>query len=51
VIIWHVLHDEVDYAELGGDYFARFTDREAHTRRLVRQLQKLGHHVTLEPAA
>lgn len=51
VIIWHVLHDEVDYAELGADYFDRFTDNDAHARRLVRQLEKLGHRVTLEPAA
>lgn len=51
VIIWHVLHDQVDYNELGPDYFERFTDNEAHARRLVRQLQKLGHNVTLQPAA
>jgi transposase len=51
VILWHVLHDEVDYDELGADYFDRFTDTAAHTRRLVHQLEKLGHHVTLEPAA
>jgi transposase len=51
VIVWHVLHDEVDYDELGADYFDRFTDNEAHARRLVRQLEQLGHRVTLEPAA
>jgi transposase len=51
VIIWHVLHDEVDYQDLGADYFERFTDSDAHARRLVRQLEKLGHRVTLEPAA
>jgi transposase len=51
VIVWHVLHDQVDYDDLGADYFERFTDTEAHARRLVRQLQKLGHRVTLEPAA
>lgn len=51
VIIWHVLHDDVDYQDLGADYFDRFTDNEAHARRLVRQLEKLGHRVTLEPAA
>jgi transposase len=51
VIIWHVLNDEVDYQELGSDYFERRTDTEAHARRLVRQLEKLGHRVTLEPAA
>ena len=51
VIVWHVLNDGVDYQELGGDYFERRTDNEAHARRLVRQLEKLGHRVTLEPAA
>jgi transposase len=51
VIIWHVLHDDIDYEDLGGDYFERHTDTEAHTRRLVRQLEKLGHKVTLAPAA
>jgi transposase len=51
VIVWHVLHDDVDYDDLGPDYFERFTDNEAHARRLVRQLEKLGHRVTLEPAA
>jgi transposase len=51
VIIWHVLHDQVNYADLGADYFDRFTDNDAHARRLVRQLERLGHRVTLEPAA
>lgn len=51
VIIWHVLAEQVDYEELGGDYFERRTDTEAHTRRLVRQIEKLGHRVNLEPAA
>ena len=51
VIIWHVLYDDVDYQELGHDYFERHTDTRAHTQRLVRQLEKLGHRVTLEPAA
>ncbi len=51
VIIWHVLHDEVDYQELGADWFERRADTEAHARRLVRQLEHLGHKVTIEPAA
>jgi transposase len=50
-IIWHVLHDDIVHQDLGGDYFERHTDTEAHTRRLVRQLEKLGHTVTLAPAA
>ena len=36
------------YRDLGGDYFIRQSP-ERTTRRLVRQLQALGHHVTLEP--
>jgi hypothetical protein len=51
VIVWHVLHDNVDYHELGADYFDRCTDAQARQRHLVRQLEALGHKVTLEPAA
>lgn len=51
VIIWHVLANEADYDELGADYFERRNDAAAQTRRLVRQLEKLGHDVTLTPAA
>ena len=50
-IIWHVLNDETDYIELGPDWFDRHNDAEARARRLVHQLEKLGHRVTLEPAA
>jgi transposase len=52
VMIWHILaeHDAV-FEDLGADWFERRTDPAAHTRRLVRELQKLGHRVTLEPAA
>jgi hypothetical protein len=42
---------EVDYDELGADWFERRADNDAHARRLVRQLEHLGHKVTLEPAA
>ena len=51
IIIWHVLNDETDYIELGPDWLDRHNDAEAHARRLVHQLEKLGHRVTLEPAA
>jgi transposase len=45
---WHMLHTGELYNDLGGDYFTRQTpDRTA--RRLVRQLEALGHNVTLEP--
>lgn len=52
VIIWHVLADPSnEYEDLGADWFERRADTAAHTRRLVRQLEQLGHTVTLEPAA
>ena len=38
------------YREAGGDYYTR-RDPERATRRLVAQLERLGHHVTLEAAA
>jgi transposase len=51
VIAWHLLANNCDYEDLGGDYFARRTEAEARTRYLIRQLHALGHQVTLEPAA
>ena len=51
VSIWHMLAQSVDYAELGADHFDRRIDIASHTHRLVRQLELLGHRVTLEPAA
>jgi transposase len=38
------------YRDLGGDYFRR-RDPERQTKRLVTQLERLGHTVTLEKAA
>lgn len=51
VIIWHLLAGNTEYVELGPDYFDRRFGSGAQTRRLVRQLEQLGHRVTLEPAA
>jgi transposase len=50
-VIWHMFDRGTDYAELGGDYFEQRDDTGAQTRRLVRQLEKLGHRVVLEEAA
>jgi transposase len=47
---WHMLQTGELYRELGGDYFSR-QDPERTTRRLVAQLERLGHHVTLQTAA
>jgi peptidoglycan/xylan/chitin deacetylase (PgdA/CDA1 family) len=40
---YHILKDDVPYHDLGGDYFARRADPERITRRLVAQLERLGH--------
>jgi transposase len=50
IAYWHMFTTGETYNDLGGDYFQR-RDPEAHTRRLVRKLQDLGHDVTLTPAA
>ena len=50
VAAYYILRDQVTYEELGGDYFVRREDQDRLTRRLVRQLERLGQHVTLEPA-
>jgi transposase len=48
VIGYHLLSREVPYAELGPDYLLLRERTEAYTHRLVRQLERLGHKVTLE---
>ena len=45
---WHMLQTGELYNDLGGDYFTR-QNPDHTTKRLVRQLQALGHNVTLEP--
>jgi transposase len=45
---YHVLKNDVPYQDLGGDYFARRADPARIARRLVAQLERLGHTVTLE---
>ncbi len=49
VIAYHVLERGVPYHELGEDHFHRRRSEEAYRKRLVRQLEKLGHKVVLEP--
>jgi hypothetical protein len=52
VIIWHVLAETTAYRDLGPDYFTRRIDSpDARKRRLIHELEALGHKVTLEPAA
>jgi transposase len=46
---WHMLTTGELYRDLGGDYFQR-RDPARTTTRLVRQLEALGHTVTLQEA-
>jgi transposase len=50
VIAWHLLADNSDYQDLGGDYFIR-RDTDRQRQRAVAQLQALGYRVALEPLA
>jgi transposase len=47
---WHMLTTGELYRDLGGDYYAR-RDPERQTKRLVAQLERLGHTVTLDKQA
>ncbi len=52
VIVWHLLNDpDARYVDLGSDYYTNRLNPDRKTRDLVRQLQALGHSVTLAPAA
>lgn len=51
VIAWHLLANNEDYQDLGGDYFARRNDPDRHRDRLIEQLHGLGYRVTLQRAA
>jgi hypothetical protein len=44
---WHMLSTGELYTDLGGDYYAR-RDPQRQTKRLIAQLERLGHKVTLE---
>ena len=45
--VWHMLTNGELYNDPGNDYFTR-QNPDRTTRRLVRQLEALGHHVILE---
>jgi transposase len=52
VIVWHLLADPTArFHDLGADYYTSRIDTGRKTRSLLRQLEALGHKVTLEPAA
>jgi transposase len=52
VIVWHLLADPTTrFHDLGADFYPRAVNTQRRTRNLIHQLEILGHHVTLTPAA
>jgi transposase len=49
VITYHLLQRQVDYHDLGTNFFDE-RDREALQKRLVRRLEHLGYAVALQPS-
>jgi transposase len=50
IIVWHLIEDpESRYQDLGADWHQHLADPVRKTRDLVRQLERLGHQVTLAP--
>jgi len=46
-----LLANNCDYHDLGAEHLNRHTDPEARKHYLIRQLEALGHTVTIEPTA
>jgi len=51
VSAYYVLARNEPYTDLGFNHFDRLEHHDHHVRRLTRQLESLGHRVTLEPLA
>ncbi len=51
VIAWHLLSRGQPYSDLGADYFIARQSKEAYRNKLVRQLERMGYQVALEPAS
>jgi transposase len=50
VICWHLLTRNEPYSDLGGDYFLERQSNDVYKNRLVRQLERMGYQVNLQPA-
>ncbi|MFJ7911409.1 IS110 family transposase [Kitasatospora sp. NPDC096204] len=48
IAVWHMFTHDIEYHDLGGDYFLERTGKTRQTRRLVSQLNQLGYQVTLQ---
>lgn len=51
VAFYFIVRDGVPYRDLGADWHEQRNSTEHRIRRLLRQLEALGHNVTVEPAA
>jgi len=51
VAAWHILHDNVDYQDLGADWFTRKVNNDHRRDQAIRNLHELGYRVTLEQVA
>ena len=51
IAYYHIVRDKVPYQDLGPEWNTRRHTTEQQTRRLVRQLERLGLNVTIEPTA
>lgn len=51
VSVWHMLTNDVDYHDLGGDWFARHVNDDHRRDQAVRNLHDLGYQVTLDKVA
>jgi transposase len=51
IAYWHIATKHEPYHDLGGDWHQRRYSPEKQTARLIRQLERLGHTVTLQPAS
>jgi hypothetical protein len=50
IAVWHILAEDVDYHDLGGDHFAK-RDPERTMRRITRQANAIGLTVRFDPIA
>ena len=51
MVAYYLLSREEPYSDLGADYFVKRQSKQAYTNKLVRQLERMGHKVTLEHAS
>ena len=51
IICWHMLSEGTIYTDLGVDYLAHHNNPDRRRRHLINQLEHLGYHVKITPAA